>query len=96
MAKGFKSGGRAAGVRNKTTIEVKAALEEAFEKRGGVPALMAWADGSPDEFYKLWAKLLPKDIQVAGAQGGPIKIIVMTGVTPPDPVPPKGTNGNGH
>ena len=57
--RGNKAPGRKKGVPNKTTASVKAALEEAFEKRGGVTALLAWAEGEPTEFYKLWAKLLP-------------------------------------
>lgn len=91
MAKGKKTGGRQAGTPNKTTQEVKAALEEAFEKRGGVPALIAWADQSPDEFYKLWAKLLPKDVQVSGGAEA-IRIIVQTGVIPPDEKKADGNN----
>ena len=33
---------------------------------GGVKALTTWAKGNPDEFYKLWAKLLPKDLHISG------------------------------
>ena len=58
--------GRPKGVPNKTTTAVKAALEEAFEKMGGVAALSRWAKKNPDEFYKLWAKLLPKDLHISG------------------------------
>ncbi len=55
--------GRVAGVPNKTTAAVKAALTEAFEKRGGVDALIAWSESEPTEFYKLWAKMLPQDLK---------------------------------
>lgn len=80
---GLPGAGRPKGAVNKTTADVRTALEEAFEKRGGVPALVQWAEASPDEFYKLWGKLLPKDVTLSGS-GEPIRIIVQTGVIPPD------------
>lgn len=55
--------GRKKGVPNKTTASVQAALTEAFERRGGIDALVAWAERDPTEFYKLWGKLIPKDIK---------------------------------
>lgn len=61
-----KRGGRAPGTPNKRTIAVKTALEEAFVKLGGVPALIRWAQTEPAEFYRLWGKMLPRDIQVDG------------------------------
>lgn len=63
--------GRPKGSVNKTTASVKAALTEAFEKRGGVPALIAWSKEDPKEFYKLWGKMLPQE--VSGPDGEPIK-----------------------
>lgn len=64
MAAGRKTGGRQAGSLNKTTITVKAALEAAFERRGGIDGLVNWADENPTEFYKLYAKLLPAELTV--------------------------------
>ena len=54
--------GRKPGVLNKSTASVKNALIEAFEKRGGIPSLVDWAEQDPTEFYKLWAKLLPQEL----------------------------------
>jgi hypothetical protein len=71
MAKGKKTGGRRKGSQNKTTATVKAALVEAFDKRGGVKALAEWAEAAPADFYKLWAKMLPQEI--SGPDGEPIK-----------------------
>ena len=68
--------GRPKGSPNKSTASVKAALEEAFERRGGVPALIAWANEEPAEFYKLWGKMLPAKIEGA-ADGGAILIRVV-------------------
>lgn len=63
--------GRPKGSVNKTTASVKAALSEAFEKRGGVQALVQWAHEQPGDFYRLWAKMLPQE--VSGPDGEPIK-----------------------
>lgn len=59
MATGRKTGGRRKGTPNKTTASVKAAFEEAFDRMGGVDALVSWAASDPGEFFKLYSKLLP-------------------------------------
>lgn len=62
--KGERRGGRQKGTPNKRSALVKEALSEAFEKLGGVAALVAWAqtdEGRP-EFYKLWVKMLPVEL----------------------------------
>jgi hypothetical protein len=64
--------GRKKGIPNKSTAAVKAALIEAFDKSGGVPALVKFAKSNPVDFYKLWAKLLPTEI--SGPDGGAIAI----------------------
>ena len=51
---------------NKATASIKAAFLEAFERKGGVTALVEWADKEPTEFYKLAAKLIPTDVKVEG------------------------------
>lgn len=62
MARGKKYAGRKKGTPNKTTASVRDALIAAFDQLGGVPALKKWAAQEPAEFYKLWAKLLPQQI----------------------------------
>lgn len=61
--------GRPKGSLNKTTASIKAALLEAFDQRGGVPALLAWAEDEPTEFYKLVGRLVPTEVQ-ADVKGG--------------------------
>lgn len=57
--------GRAVGTKNKLTIQVKEAIELAFDGIGGVEALTAWAENNPDLFYsKVWTKLIPRDLQL--------------------------------
>ncbi len=81
--------GRPPGAVNKSTASVKAAFEEAFEKRGGVKALIKWADAEPTEFYKLYAKLLPVQVNADHKHEGSITFVVETGVSraPDDPLP---------
>src|SRR5690554_3796203 len=73
MATGRKTGGRRKGTPNKTTASVKAAFEEAFDRMGGVDALVSWAATEPGEFFKLYAKLLPiqlrADLNHSGLDG---------------------------
>lgn len=59
---GERRGGRQKGTPNKTTTAVKEALGAAFEGLGGVPQLQTWAEANPTEFYKLWVKMLPQDV----------------------------------
>mgnify|MGYP003662016421 CR=1 FL=1 len=69
MSAGQKTGGRPPGALNKRTRNVKAALERAFERMGGVRALCAWGRDNQTEFYKLWAKLLPRDLNITMESG---------------------------
>ena len=64
MAAGRKTGGRTKGTPNKTTTAVKEALNLAFEGVGGVPQLQEWAKENPTEFYKLWVKMLPQQVDM--------------------------------
>lgn len=80
--------GRPKGSPNKATVSVKAAFEQAFDKLGGVDALLAWAADEPREFYKLYAKLLPVQVNAEMKHEGVITFVVDTGVprAPDDPV----------
>lgn len=69
-----KTGGRVKGTPNKSTKSVKTALEEAFTKRGGVAALLRWAEENPTDFYKLWAKMMPTQTEISGPGGGPVEM----------------------
>ena len=71
-------GGRPKGVPNKLSGQAKEALKLAFDGRGGVPALVEWANQFPTEFYKLWSKLIPHEI--TGADGEAVTIRVVTGI----------------
>lgn len=36
-------------------------LTSAFDLMGGVPALVRWGRRNPTEFYRIWARLIPKE-----------------------------------
>lgn len=71
-------GGSRKGSPNKTTVLAKQAISDAFEKLGGTPALVMWAEKSDDNrkvFYsQIWPKIIP--LQVTGEGGGPIQAAV--------------------
>lgn len=61
-----KVGGRQKGTPNKTTACMREAFLEAFNIRGGVPALLMWSaksDENETEFYKLASKLISSSIK---------------------------------
>jgi hypothetical protein len=73
MAKGVKTGGRRPGSLNKTTVAVKEAFRAAFDELGGVEALVGWARENETQFYQLYSKLIPTEIDatISGKDGAP-------------------------
>lgn len=58
--------GRPPGTPNKTSKQAKDNIVAVFDKMGGVPRMLKWANANPDDFYsKVYPKLLA--IQVVGA-----------------------------
>ena len=62
--------GRPKGSRNRSTIMVKEAIEAVYDDlqagAGGDHAhFRAWADGNPTEFYRLFARLIPYQVNAA-------------------------------
>ncbi|HNU56673.1 MAG TPA: hypothetical protein PKN30_08775 [Flavobacteriales bacterium] len=74
MAKGKKTGGRKAGTPNKLTASAREAFQEAFEGLGGIHSLTHWAMKNPDDFYKLYARLIPIEVENKGEQKHEITI----------------------
>jgi hypothetical protein len=54
--------GRPKGVPNKLTRSAKEAFGLAFEGIGGAQALTEWARANPTDFYKLYARLIPTEV----------------------------------
>lgn len=61
--------GRAIGQHSVQSRQAKDNLEEAFLKLGGVAGLVKWGKNNRTEFYKIWARLIPKDVSVNPGQG---------------------------
>lgn len=66
---GTVGGGRAKGQKNRLSRQAKENLEEAFEKLGGVAGLVTWGKKNRSDFYKIWARLIPKDMTVNPGAG---------------------------
>lgn len=68
-----KTGGRQKGSLNKTTVAVKDAFRQAFEDLGGTAALVKWARTNETQFYQLYSKLIPTEIDatIGGKDGAP-------------------------
>lgn len=45
----------------KVTVKARDDLALAFDLMGGVPALVVWGRTNPTEFYRLWARLIPRE-----------------------------------
>jgi hypothetical protein len=69
--------GRPKGSKNKTTANIKAAIEEAFDKAGGVDYLVRLAAEDPRTFCSLVGKVIPTTI--SGDQENPVSIKVTLG-----------------
>jgi hypothetical protein len=61
-----KTGGRKKGVPNRTTVLAREAFNIAFHGIGGVDELVTWGKANRDEFYKLYARLIPVDVTSGG------------------------------
>jgi hypothetical protein len=58
--------GRAAGKANKGTVAAREAFQMAFDQLGGPKHLAKWAGDNETEFYKLFARLIPVDVNAKG------------------------------
>ena len=77
IGKGTPGPGRPKGVPNKTTASIKSAISESFDKLGGVPSLVSWGDEHPTEFYALWGRLAPKEVEMSTPAGAALVIKVV-------------------
>lgn len=76
--------GRPKGSPNRATASIKAAFHDAFEQRGGVTALLAWAENNETEFYRLASKLIPTELSGPDGRAIPIEttsLIDMSGLS---------------
>ena len=67
--------GRKKGTPNKLTASAKEAFALAAQGLGGAKGLERWARENETEFWKLYARLIPVENHVTGANGAPLKVI---------------------
>ena len=61
--------GRPKGVPNRIGAKARDAFDRAFEELGGAQGLASWATDNKTDFYKLYARLIPMDMNVSSPQG---------------------------
>lgn len=64
ISKGGKreGAGRKAGVPNKISSTVKENVIAVFDELGGIDHMKMWAIDNPSQFYNIYAKILPTDV----------------------------------
>ena len=72
--------GRKAGVPNKLSSTVKDNVIAVFDAIGGIGHMKVWAIDNPTNFYNIYAKILPIQQEISGADGNDIVIQIVTGI----------------
>jgi hypothetical protein len=76
--------GRKPGVPNKISATVKDNVIAVFEGIGGVEHMKVWAVDNPNNFYNIYAKILPIQTELSGAEGKDLVINIVTGINDHD------------
>lgn len=71
-------GGPKAGSKNRHTVEIRAMIEAALDKAGGVDYLVDQAHENPAAFLTLLGKILPRNIDASihGPDGAPAVTVI--------------------
>jgi hypothetical protein len=79
MAKGVKTGGRQKGTPNKTTANVKEAIEQVAAGLGGAEGMLKWAQSDKVNERIFWSqiypKVLPKEIKAEHEIVGTVQVV---------------------
>jgi hypothetical protein len=71
--------GKPKGTPNKLSASAKENIAAVFERMGGVEGMSKWAKANPTEFYKIYPRLLPIEVNGSGENGQVIIEIVKLG-----------------
>lgn len=71
---------------NKVHATAKENLIAVFTRLGGTAAMATWAQDNLTEFYKLYGRLIPTDVNLRGRDGEALPGVIM--------LPPKETIGH--
>lgn len=73
--RGHNLNGRQKGVKNKLGKLAKDNIADVFDHVGGIAKMVEWAQENQTEFYKIYARLIPVQIEGSG-DNGEIKITI--------------------
>lgn len=68
--------GRKAGVPNKMSATVKENVISVFDALGGIEHMKEWATENPNNFYNIYAKILPTQTEIGGIDGADIPLSI--------------------
>jgi hypothetical protein len=80
-ARKTKPSGRPKGSKGKAGATAKENIIAVFTRMGGTAKMAEWAQANQTEFYKLYGRLIPVDVDAA--VGGSITVEWATGSEPP-------------
>ena len=66
VARGRPKGAKNKNPRGSDGVSARLAILEVFKKVGGVNHMLTWAQAEPGEFYKLFARLIPLEMDIGG------------------------------
>lgn len=78
---GERRGGRKKGIPNKVSTTAKENFIKVFDKLGGEGKMAQWAEDNQTEFYRLYARILPTDVNLGGQEDNPVSIISATPIS---------------
>jgi hypothetical protein len=64
-----KTGGRSAGTPNKLSVLAKDNIAAVFNRLGGSSGMADWAQENKTQFYQIYSKLLPLQVDGSGENG---------------------------
>ena len=76
--------GRKPGTPNKLSMTVKQNVISVFDEIGGVDHMKMWALENPNQFYAIYAKLLPTQQEITGADGEALPLSIGITFVKPD------------
>jgi len=79
--------GRKAGVPNKLSATAKQNVVEVFEQLGGVEHMKTWAQENPNNFYNIYAKIMPTQTEISGLDGSDLPLSIGLRFVEPDTKP---------
>jgi len=77
--------GRKAGTPNKMSATVKENVIAVFDGIGGVEHMKQWAIDNPNNFYNIYAKILPTQTEIGGIDGSDLPLSIGIRFVEPEP-----------